>query len=259
VRPPAAKRVATPPAPAPKLTIEGTGSHYGETVHSIVEEHYPKAVRQILSDNGTKVHILGRSQQFSEVSPILKQYAGDPRVESAAGLFVPAEGVVYLKASTANSKVTVIHELGHALDAALGGGKQYFSFKDSGILREFAEAKKKGRDGFVTPYAGTGLDEFFAESVRAYCEVNDPNFTGPNWPKVSREILKEKNPHMHDVLKKVFEGDHPLGSKVRSDAAPSPNARTIVASVDNMAEGYSQRFFDDGSVETVSIHDPELA
>ncbi len=91
--------------------------------------------------------------------------------------------------------MTVAHEFGHALDCALGGGV-YRSGYDSRIRRAFARARE-----FVTPYAATGLDEYFAESLRAYVEVNDPHSP---WPKATRARLAGVDRTMHDFVAELF-------------------------------------------------------
>jgi len=93
--------------------------------------------------------------------------------------------------------MTVAHEFGHALDCALGGGV-YRSGCDRAIRRAFASARQ-----FVTPYAASGIDEYFAESMRAYVEVNDA--VSP-WPKATRARLAEIDPPMFTVLEKLFAG-----------------------------------------------------
>jgi hypothetical protein len=109
-----------------------------------------------------------------------------------AGLFVVEERAVYLRSA---SPMTVAHEFGHALDCALGGGV-YRSGYDVEIRRAFAEAKE-----FVTPYAATGLDEYFAESVRAYVDVNDPKSP---WPRATRGRLAELDPRMFREIASIF-------------------------------------------------------
>jgi hypothetical protein len=95
----------------------------------------------------------------------------------AAGFFVLEERTVYLRII---SSLTVVHELGHALDCVLGGGP-YLSSRDPTIHRAFAGATQ-----FVTPYAATSLSEFFAENWRAFLGANDPYCL---WPTVTRARL----------------------------------------------------------------------
>ena len=110
-----------------------------------------------------------------------------------AGLFVVEERTVYLRSTSA---MTVAHEFGHALDCALGDGV-YRSGYDPQIRAAFA-----GASAFVTPYAATGLDEYFAESLRAYVGANDG---ASPWPKATRARLHCIDRPMHDYLQSLFE------------------------------------------------------
>ena len=109
-----------------------------------------------------------------------------------AGLFVVEERTVYLRSPT---PMTVTHEFGHALDCALGGGV-YRSGYDTRIRTAFSNARS-----FVTPYAATALDEYFAESLRAFVNVNDA--LSP-WPKATRRRLASIDPEMHAVVRELF-------------------------------------------------------
>ncbi len=109
-----------------------------------------------------------------------------------AGLFVVEERTVYLRSAT---PMTVAHEFAHGLDCALGGGV-YRSGYDTAIRRAFARAR-----AYVTPYAATGLDEYFAESLRAYVEVNDPHSP---WPKATRTRLLALDEPMHEIVSDLF-------------------------------------------------------
>jgi hypothetical protein len=109
-----------------------------------------------------------------------------------AGLFVVEERALYLRS---RSPMTVAHEFGHALDCALGGGV-YRSGIDPRVRAHFSSART-----FVTPYAATGLDEYFAESLRAYVGVNDPNSP---WPRATRERLRRIDPAMCEYVQGIF-------------------------------------------------------
>jgi hypothetical protein len=91
--------------------------------------------------------------------------------------------------------MTIVHELAHALDLALGGGV-YLSGFDPAIRRAFRDAR-----AFVTPYAASALDEYFAECVRAYVEANDPRSP---WPRATRARLKALDPAMHAIVSAMF-------------------------------------------------------
>ena len=91
--------------------------------------------------------------------------------------------------------MTDCHEAAHAFDCALGGGA-YRSSTDANIRRAFSNAR-----GFVTPYAASGLDEYFAESVRAYVGANDARCM---WPAVNPERLKSLDPAMFAIVENIF-------------------------------------------------------
>lgn len=137
---------------------------------------------------------LPRKQRYCDASKSLRRLGVDVDAwpVAPAGLFVVEERTVYLRSAT---PMTVAHEFGHALDCALGGGV-YRSSYDVAVRSAFARARE-----FVTPYAATGLDEYFAESLRAYVEVNDAQSP---WPKATRARLQAVDPAMHDFIAELF-------------------------------------------------------
>ncbi|GAC1305054.1 MAG: hypothetical protein NVSMB21_06280 [Vulcanimicrobiaceae bacterium] len=145
---------------------------------------------------GIRIVPLAKRQRYRDASPALRRLGVDVDAWPVppAGLFVVEERAVYLRAATA---MTVAHEFGHALDCALGGGV-YRSGYDAEIRGAFARAR-----AFVTPYAATGLDEYFAEAMRAHVEVNDPSSP---WPKATRRRLRAVDAPMADVVAALFEG-----------------------------------------------------
>jgi hypothetical protein len=77
------------------------------------------------------------------------------------------------------------------------------TIKDSPVLpahiapsKHFATAT-----GYINEYAATGLDEYFAESVRAYVEVNDPACA---WLPVTRQDLYLRDPRMFALVDRLF-------------------------------------------------------
>lgn len=109
-----------------------------------------------------------------------------------AGLFVVEERTVYLRSRSA---MTVAHEFGHALDCALGDGI-YRSSIDPDLRRLFVAAR-----AFVTPYAATGIDEYFAEALRAYVEANDP---ASHWPRATKTRLLNIDPELWAYVERLF-------------------------------------------------------
>ena len=163
-------------------------------VKAILEQYYPAAALRCIEANGTTIVVLQPSQTFSEVSPALRRLA--PGIDRwpipPAGLFVTEERTIYLRSK---SPMTVCHEAGQALDSALGGGV-YLSGIDPKIRRAFAAAS-----AFVTPYAASACDEYFAESVRAWIGANDPHSL---WPRVTKERLATVDPRMFGIVSQLF-------------------------------------------------------
>jgi hypothetical protein len=67
---------------------------------------------------------------------------------------------------------------------------------DPKIRQAFAAAS-----AFVTPYAASACDEYFAESVRAWIGANDPHSL---WPRVSKERLATVDPLMFRIVSQLF-------------------------------------------------------
>jgi hypothetical protein len=134
------------------------------------------------------------SQRYDERSAALRRLGVDVDAWPAppAGLFVVEERTVYLRS---HSPMTVAHEFGHALDCALGEGV-YRSSTDPVLRKLFADAR-----AYVTPYAATGADEYFAESVRAYVEINDP---ASFWPRATRARLRRIDPQFYTYVERLF-------------------------------------------------------
>jgi hypothetical protein len=116
-----------------------------------VLDHLPCAAIEIMERNDIRARVLDAGERYLHASDALQRLGVD--VDAPAGLFVVEERTLYFRSTT---PMTVAHELGHALDCALGGGV-YRSSYDPDIRKAF------GREtDFVTPYAAVGLDEFFA-------------------------------------------------------------------------------------------------
>jgi len=142
----------------------------------------------------TRVIPLRSGERYAQRSPALRRLSVDVDAWPAppAGLFVVEERAVYLRS---RSPMTVAHEFGHALDCALGDGIYHTSFSQR-VRRLYRKAKS-----FVTPYASTGIDEYFAENVRAYVEAND---AASFWPRATRERLRQIDPSMYAYVSELF-------------------------------------------------------
>ncbi len=142
-----------------------------------------------------RVMPLRAGERYRQASPALARLGIDVDAWPAppAGLFVVEERALFLRS---RSPMTVAHEFGHALDCALGGGV-YRSGIDPQVRALFASAAT-----FVTPYAATGVDEYFAESLRAYVEANDP---ASPWPRATRARLRHGDPAMFAFVDELFQ------------------------------------------------------
>jgi hypothetical protein len=165
-----------------------------DAVRTVIESHFPAHIRRQAHDAGIRVVVLGPTERYADRSRALRRLSSgvDDWPVPPAGLFVVEERTVYLRTT---SPMTIAHEYAHALDCALGGGI-YLSGVDPRIRRAFSKAR-----AFITPYAASGLDEYFAESVRAYVEAND---TRSPWPRATRARLKAIDPAIFTVIEQLF-------------------------------------------------------
>jgi hypothetical protein len=144
---------------------------------------------------GCRIRPLAGGERYRDASATLRRLGVD--VDGwpvpPAGLFVVEERTVYLRS---RSRMTIGHEVGHAIDCALGGGV-YLSGFDAQVRAAFAAARS-----FVTPYAATGLDEYMAEALRAYAGgLNDERSP---WPAATPERLRACDPAMHAFVAELF-------------------------------------------------------
>ena len=149
---------------------------------------------RVARDAGIAIVALRRSDGYRDRSRALRRLASgvDDWPVPPAGLFVVEQRTMYLRSF---SPMTVAHEFAHALDCALGGGV-YLSGVDPRIRAAFERAST-----FVTPYAASGLDEYFAEAMRAWVEANDPHSL---WPRVTRARLLAIDPAMSAIVRSLF-------------------------------------------------------
>jgi hypothetical protein len=163
-------------------------------VEAVLRQFGPGA-RAVAERAGVRIAVLAAGERFGDRSPVLRRIVAgvDAWPIPPAGLFVVEERTIYLRST---SPMTIAHEFAHALDCALGGGV-YLSGVDPRIRRAFA-----GATAFVTPYAASACDEYFAECVRAHIGVNDPHSL---WPRATRERLQAIDPRMAAIVSSIFE------------------------------------------------------
>ena len=172
--------------------VEGD-DHDRKTI-AVTLAHYGTGALRFAGDARIRVRPLLRNESYVGVSPALKRLGinVDCWPLPPAGLFVVEERTVYLRS---RSPMTVAHEFGHALDCALGGGV-YRSGTDPEIRRLFAAARR-----FVTPYAATAIDEYFAEALRAFVEINDLT---SHWPRATKARLRKVDPMLYEYVDRLF-------------------------------------------------------
>ncbi len=180
------------PSLAEQLIVSDDRAAYAAVAQTL--SRYGAAALQFALDSGIRLIPLKPRQRYSDRSAALCRLGVDVDQWPAppAGLFVVEERTVYLRS---RSVMTVAHEFGHALDCALGGGI-YRSGVDPHIQSMFRNATR-----FVTPYASTAVDEYFAESLRAYVEANDVKSL---WPKVTRSRLRCVDLNMFRFINHLF-------------------------------------------------------
>ena len=163
-------------------------------------------------ERGIRLFLLARDQRYSDASPALLRLGIDVDAWPAppAGLFVVEERAVYLRS---RSSMTTAHEFAHGLDCALGNGV-YRSGIDPELRRLFSGATR-----FVTPYQACGLDEFWAEAVRAF--VDDCNDHSSSWPKATRARLQTLQPEMYVHVERVLTVEIPQRLSTNSTALKS--------------------------------------
>ncbi len=186
-------------APMPRVLPEAAplfvcGSQRAMHAISATLSRFGLAALDFAARRGIRIVPLTPRRRYGSASGALRRLGVDVDAWPVppAGLFVVEERTVYLRST---SPMTVAHEFGHALDCALGGGI-YRSGYDPAIRAAFAAART-----FVTPYAATGLDEYFAEALRAYVEANDPHSA---WPQATRARLAEIDLAMYEYVERLF-------------------------------------------------------
>lgn len=165
-----------------------------EIIASVLAD-MPTGVLSTLAAANCTVRPLAKRERYASASPALRRLGIDVDgwPSPPAGLFVVEERTVYLRS---RSRMTICHETMHALDCALGSGV-YRSGADPEIRAAYTGARR-----FVTPYAATGTDEYFAESARAFIGgCNDPS---SSWPDATPERLRACDPATYDLMAKIF-------------------------------------------------------
>jgi hypothetical protein len=162
-----------------------------------VLDRFGSGALRVAANAGIRIVHLQPREGYRERSAMLRRLSAsvDDWPVPPAGLFVVQERTVYLRST---SPMTVAHEFAHGIDCALGGG-QYLSGVDPRVRHAFDTAR-----AFITPYAASGLDEYFAEAMRAWVEANDARSP---WPRATRARLRQLDPAMCVILESLFAND----------------------------------------------------
>jgi hypothetical protein len=189
----------TPPAPH-KVAYRAVRSMFGA--------HPPQKIVRALSAFGEPAltaaanarisfSIVPDQHRYADFSPaVAKLVPGiDDWSAPPSGLFVVEERRILLRSRA--MAMTAAHEFAHALDCVLAERpRSYFSYESEELRCYFATAT-----GFVNEYAASGLDEYFAESVRAYLEINDARCA---WLPLTRHDLFTRDPRMFSLVERLF-------------------------------------------------------
>jgi len=130
------------------------------------------------------------SSSVARCAPAIDQWPSPP-----SGLFVVEEKRILLRERSL--RMTGAHEFAHAIDALLARKKRsYFSYESEELRYYFSTAT-----AFVNEYAASSLDEYFAESMRAYVEVNDERCA---WLPLTRQDLYLRDARMFALIERLF-------------------------------------------------------
>lgn len=182
---------------APIPPINGGNPEAQQTVRSVLRA-YPGHLHARTIAMGATIRILADGERYRDVSPALRRLGIDVDAWPAppAGLYVVEERAMIVRSL---SLTTLGHEYAHCVDAALGGGT-YRSTSDPDIRMAYAQTT-----GFLTPYAASGLDEYFAESGRAMASGGLNDASCP-WPPATAARLRKIDPRMYRIMSEFFDG-----------------------------------------------------
>lgn len=147
--------------------------------------------------SGVRITLVPEDRRFGSFSESVARCAPgiDDWPSPPSGLFVVADRQVLLRKNSL--RMTAAHEFAHALDSVMAKRpRSYFSFESEELRYYFATAT-----GYVNEYAASGLDEYFAESLRAYVEINDERCA---WLPLTRQDLFLRDPRMFALVERLF-------------------------------------------------------
>ena len=168
----------------------------------------------LLDEHSIKIKSLGASARIEEYSKTMERF-GTKLPPGVQGLFVPFDKALYILAPQPG---VVVHELGHAIDYCLAKDPipAWFKIED---VRNYKLSDIQGIKPFLTLqsqdvlnslrgsgiapslYGSTSPQEFFAEAVRSYCNVNE---TGSLWDEISATKFRCTNRESYTHIANIF-------------------------------------------------------
>ena len=171
---------------------------------SVIEALVPKPIQRFVEDSGTKIVELQPGQKFRDViaglrSAIKERGQLDPDNpfldNKVGGMYDPFDNQVVLKIK---APVPIIHEYGHALDAALARVQKrpvphdffdpnppfkYLPFwtYENPKIDFMMEGVARGLWKPITDYMMSSVSDFFAECFAAYCNAGDYELPTSEW------------------------------------------------------------------------------
>ena len=155
---------------------------------------------KLLDGAGIKIRSVGARERVHEMSESLKKL-GQKVQPGVLGLFVPSDRALYILDPAPGC---VVHELSHAwdmcmlsdplppdFDVATATMTDWLKLAPYRTARDKEFAKSLvGNRLPPSSYGGSNLQEFWAESGRAYCNVND---SGSLWDELSAPKMRACN------------------------------------------------------------------
>jgi antirestriction protein ArdC len=198
--------------------------------------YIPPGILDLHARDGVKINLVTLERQIRDVSPLYKTLPQNAQaaIDMAAGINVVAEKRVYVRSEAIrDNAMTLVHEMGHATDAAIlrdrarrdpdrypdvrtldevGGdvaklpqhtvgylssmGSMLPGIEPDGDTIEKAWLNHEG----VSNYALTGQDEMFAEAFRGYCDTGTPAEMVGLLGKGTRKNLEQKAPTLAALI-----------------------------------------------------------
>ncbi len=183
--------------PAAQAIVSGMAGPKCASALAKVLAPFGEAALHAAANAGVTIKLVPDGQRFGNFSDLVARCAPgiDDWPAPPSGLFVVADRQVLLRSTAL--RMTAAHEFAHALDAVLAKRpRSYFSFESEELRFYFATAT-----GYVNEYAASGLDEYFAESLRAYVEINDERCS---WLPLTRQDLFLRDPRMFGLIERLF-------------------------------------------------------